>query len=215
MTLEQHVPANFPMLTSLTTNSDCLLSIPISKMNIETHPAPHEFLNALYYRIHGFEPDFPSPSDLQMLGIQAFQVATANDETIKFDPYFFLPHPERLLQKYPLDDSSATSLSKPRTLRDPTPTLEDFLKDEDKDPSSDPELEFTLQDVLKDKYRDPSPDPEAKLEDAKARLRWVLRDRDYYKDEWYTHADQVHSHICQEFFASPKGPTGTSIPVIS
>ncbi|CAI7588138.1 unnamed protein product [Penicillium palitans] len=120
-------------------------------MNIETHPAPHEFLDALYYRIHDFEPDFPSP--------------------------------KRLLRKYPLDDSSATSLSKPRTLRDPTPTLEDFLKDEEKDPPSDPELEFTLQDVLKDKYRDPSPDPEAKLEDAKARLRWVLRDRDYYKDE--------------------------------
>lgn len=191
MTLEQHVPANFPMLTSLTTNSDYLLSIPISKMNIETHPAPHEFLNALYYRIHGFEPDFPSPSDLQMLGIQAFQVATANDETIKFDPFFFLPHPERLLQKYPLDDSSATSLSKPRTLRDPTPTLENLLKDGARDPSSD---------------------PEAKLEDAKSRLRWVLRDRDYYKNKWYTHADQVHSHICQEVFARRKGPTGTFYP---
>ncbi|KAF4772131.1 hypothetical protein N7455_008987 [Penicillium solitum] len=92
-------------------------------MNIETHPAPHEFLTALYYQVHGFEPDFPSPSDLQMLGIQAFQVATANDETIQSDPCFVLPHLERLLQKYPLDDSSAPSLSKPRTLRDPTPTL--------------------------------------------------------------------------------------------
>ncbi|KAJ5676275.1 hypothetical protein N7536_012447 [Penicillium majusculum] len=92
-------------------------------MNIETHPAPHEFLTALYYQVHGFEPDFPSPSDLQMLGIQAFQVATANDETIQSDPCFFLPHLERLLQKYPLDDSSTPSLSKPRTLRDPTPTL--------------------------------------------------------------------------------------------
>lgn len=118
-------------------------------MNIETHPAPHKFLNALYYQVHGFEPDFPSPSDLQMLGIQAFQVATVNDETIQFDPCFFLPHPERLLQKYPHEDSSAPSLSKPRTLRGLTPTLEDFLKDEDRDPSSD---------------------PEAKLEDAKFRL---------------------------------------------
>ncbi|CAI7568574.1 unnamed protein product [Penicillium discolor] len=159
-------------------------------MNIETHPAPHEFLNALYYQVHGFEPDFPSPSDLQMLGIQAFQVAT----------------------KYPHEDSSAPSLSKPRTLRDPTPTLEDFLKDEDRDPSSDPEIEFTLQDVSKDEDRDPSPDPEAKLEDAKFRLRWALRDRDEYKHEWYTHADQVHGHICQEAFARQKGPTGTFYP---
>ncbi|KAJ9487299.1 hypothetical protein VN97_g6032 [Penicillium thymicola] len=178
-------------------------------MNIETHSAPHEFLYALYNRVHGFEPNLPSPSDLQMLGIQAFQVATTNDETIQFDPCFFLPHPERLLQKYPLDDSSGTSLSRPRTLRDPNPTLEDFLKDEDRDPSPDRGVVFTVKAVWKDEDRGPSPDPEAKLEDAKVRLKWALRTRDEFKDEWYTHADEVYGHVDQQVHACRKGPTGT------
>ncbi|KAJ5462315.1 hypothetical protein N7530_010520 [Penicillium desertorum] len=107
-------------------------------MNTETHE-PHGFINALYYRVKDFEPDFPSPDDLQMLGIRAFQVPTTNDEIIQFDPCFFLPHPERFLQKYPLDNSSDVISTHPRTLRDPTPTLEDILKDEDGDLPSDPE----------------------------------------------------------------------------
>ncbi|OQD91524.1 hypothetical protein PENSOL_c052G04214 [Penicillium solitum] len=134
-------------------------------MNIETHPAPHEFLTALYYQVHGFEPDFPSPSDLQMLGIQA--------ET----------SPEISTRRFQYSQSQQTT-----HIEGPYPDPEDYLKDED---------------------RDPSPDPEAKLEDAKFRLRWALRDRDEYKHEWYTHADQVHGHICQEVFARRKGPTGT------
>ncbi|KAJ5188190.1 hypothetical protein N7491_004514 [Penicillium cf. griseofulvum] len=64
---------------------------------------PHGFLKRLYQRVEAFEANHPLHDDLQWLGIQVSQVATVN-ETILFDPCFFRPHPERLLQKYPVDD---------------------------------------------------------------------------------------------------------------
>ncbi|CAG8040312.1 unnamed protein product [Penicillium nalgiovense] len=122
-----------------------------------------------------------------MLGIRAFQVPTTNDESIQFDPCFFLPHPERLLQKYPRDNSSNVISSHPRTLRDPTPTLEDNLKDEDGDLPSD---------------------PEDRLRVAKSRLEFTLDWRDDWKDEWYTHANIVHNYINAHIGATREGPTG-------
>jgi hypothetical protein len=155
-------------------------------MDHEQHPEPHEYLRSLYQRVKDFEPDFPSPDDLQMLGIQAFQVATANDGTIKFNPCFFLPHSERLFQRYPLDDIIG---SRPRTLRSPTPTLEDVLKDEPRLVLSDPE------DLSNAKRK------------LKWKLEWKLECRDTFKDDWSLHAMQVHSHIEQHLSALRKGPT--------
>jgi hypothetical protein len=118
-----------------------------------------------------------------MLGIQAFQVATANDDTIKFNPCFFLPHSERLLQRYPLDDSI---VSRPRTLRSPTPTLEDVLKNERRLVVSDPEKD---------------------LSNAKWNLKWKLENRRLSKDHWESHAMRVHDHIQEHVSPLREGPT--------
>jgi hypothetical protein len=64
---------------------------------------PHGFLKLLSWQLRVFEPNHPSLDDLQRLGIQVSQVATVGDELIQFDPCFFLPHPDRLLKKYPVE----------------------------------------------------------------------------------------------------------------
>lgn len=48
---------------------------------------------------------FLSPSDLQGFGIRAYQVGITDDGVLQFHPCFFLPHPGRVLQKYPIDTS--------------------------------------------------------------------------------------------------------------
>lgn len=44
-----------------------------------------------------------SPSDLRAFGIQASQVDLADDGLLHFEPRFFELHPERVLEKYPID----------------------------------------------------------------------------------------------------------------
>jgi hypothetical protein len=117
-----------------------------------------------------------------MLGIQAVQVATANDDTIKFNPCFFLPHSKRLLQRYPLNNI----ICRPRTLRSPTPTLEN---------------------VLKNKRRRVSSDPEEDLSHAKHELEWKLKNRRLSKNSWYSHATRVYHHIQEHVSPLRKGPT--------
>ena len=64
----------------------------------------HAFLESLFQQVKDFEPDFPSPGDLQGLGYQTFEVPFDPNENgaLKFDPCFFRPHPEKLLEKYPI-----------------------------------------------------------------------------------------------------------------
>jgi hypothetical protein len=61
-------------------------------------------LHSLYLRVKEYKPFFLSLDDLKVLGIQASQVETSQDGDINFNPCFFQPHPDRVLQKYPLDD---------------------------------------------------------------------------------------------------------------
>jgi hypothetical protein len=69
----------------------------------ESRSQPHAFLKSLFQRLEDLEPDFPSPEDLQGLGIQTFEVPfDPDEETLKFDPCFFRPHPDKLLEKYPI-----------------------------------------------------------------------------------------------------------------
>lgn len=65
---------------------------------------PHAFLRSLSQQVNDFEPDFLSRGDLQRLGIQTFEVPFDPNENgaLKFDPCFFKPHPEKLLEKYPI-----------------------------------------------------------------------------------------------------------------
>ncbi|CAI7653377.1 unnamed protein product [Penicillium viridicatum] len=70
----------------------------------ESQAQPHAFLRSLSQQVKDFEPDFPSRGDLEGLGIQTFEVPFDPNENgaLKFDPCFFKPHPEKLLQKYPI-----------------------------------------------------------------------------------------------------------------
>ncbi|KAJ5228034.1 hypothetical protein N7489_008742 [Penicillium chrysogenum] len=69
----------------------------------ESRSQPHAFLKSLFQRLEDLEPDFPSPEDLQGLGIQTFEVPfDPDEETLKFDPCFFRPHPDKLLERYPI-----------------------------------------------------------------------------------------------------------------
>lgn len=70
----------------------------------ESQGQPHAFLRSLYQQVKNFEPDFPSHGDLQGLGIQTFEVPFDPNENgaLKYDPCFFQPHPEKLLEKYPI-----------------------------------------------------------------------------------------------------------------
>jgi hypothetical protein len=75
------------------------------EMDAQTPIRRRGILKHLYQRIKDYESFFLSPSDLQGLGIQAFQVGITDDGVLQFHPCFFRPHPERVLQKYPLDTS--------------------------------------------------------------------------------------------------------------
>jgi hypothetical protein len=68
----------------------------------ESQAQPHVFLRSLVQRVEDLEPDFPSPGDLQGLGIQTFEMSLNPDETLKCDPCYFRPHPDKLLEKYPI-----------------------------------------------------------------------------------------------------------------
>lgn len=57
----------------------------------------------LYQNFGSSQPWFFSADDLQGLGIRTLQVDVTSDGTLKFDPCFFRPYPERVLQKYALD----------------------------------------------------------------------------------------------------------------
>jgi hypothetical protein len=62
-----------------------------------------ESLERLLQELHSCDSVFLSPDDFQKLGIQASQIDMTEDGGLHFDPCFFQPHPERVLEKYPLD----------------------------------------------------------------------------------------------------------------
>lgn len=87
---------------------------------------PYGLLKRLSRQLKAFEPDHPSNDDLQRLGIQASRVATVNDEII-FNPCFFRPHPDRLLQKYPVNPDPEENEKPPRLRL--VPTFDEILED--------------------------------------------------------------------------------------
>jgi hypothetical protein len=70
----------------------------------EPQVQPHTFLRCLLRQLQSLDSKFPSSEEVQGLGIQAFEVSLTpiNHGTLEFDPCFFKPHPDKLLEKYPL-----------------------------------------------------------------------------------------------------------------
>lgn len=75
------------------------------EMDAQTLIRRHDVLKNLHQQVNDCESFFLSPSNLQGFGIRAYQVGITDDGVLQFHPCFFLPHPERVLQKYPIDTS--------------------------------------------------------------------------------------------------------------
>lgn len=128
-----------------------------------------ERIRDLVRRIETCEIIFLSPSDLQeAFGIEARQVGSAENGFPLFEPRFFEPHPERVLQKYPID--VVANHYDVRQL-DCVPTLSDAL----------------------DTVRKTSPAPENILEAAQRLLDERLEE--FWSWDFHNHADSIHCHI--------------------
>ena len=90
---------------------------------------PHDFLKSLFRQLRVFESNHPSFDDLQKLGIKVSQVATVGDELIQFDPCFFLPHPDRLLKKYPVEADPDTPRPTTPPRLNAVPTFDQLLEE--------------------------------------------------------------------------------------
>lgn len=100
----------------------------------------HARIWELVRRIENCESIFLSPSDLQeTFGIEARQVGSAEIGFPLFEPRFFEPHPEQVLQKYPIDmvkndydvrqlECVPTLSEALDTVRKTSPTPEDILE---------------------------------------------------------------------------------------
>lgn len=72
-------------------------------MDVDAKATRDDSLNRLQQQVRSGEPGFFSPDDLRIFGIQASQIDMTEDGRLQFDPCFFHPHPEKVLEKYPLD----------------------------------------------------------------------------------------------------------------
>ena len=63
------------------------------------------------------ESVFFSLDDLQMFGIQASQTDMIEDDRLQFEPCFFQPHPESVLEKYLIDPLNMDEDIKPLNLQ--------------------------------------------------------------------------------------------------
>lgn len=152
-------------------------------MHARTKPTRHPVLTLLYRRLKDHESFFLSPSNLQDLGIQASQVDITDDGILQFQPCFFRPYPERVLQLYPLDTSAMT---------EGLPELYD-----------QPDLASILAKVLLE-----YPDAEDPLKVARNEYeeRALVRS----PDEWETHARETEYYISLVHNAPRKGRPGLS-----
>ncbi|KAJ5509959.1 hypothetical protein N7453_002062 [Penicillium expansum] len=130
---------------------------------------PHSFLKRLSRQLKAFESNHPSYDNLQRFGIQVSQVATVNNENILFDPCFFHPHPDRLLQKYPVSLSPEENEKPPRMRL--VPTLDEILED------------------CQEEYSDPEEVQEA----VEAQIE-ALENLQYHED-WYMQGLSIHEYM--------------------
>jgi hypothetical protein len=86
------------------------------EMDIQSQIRRCEAVKHLYQQFGISKPWFFSPDDLQGLGIQTLQIDVTGDGSLQFDPCFFRPYPERVLQKYPLDLVQMAAEFPPQTL---------------------------------------------------------------------------------------------------
>ncbi|KAJ5426364.1 hypothetical protein N7465_001434 [Penicillium sp. CMV-2018d] len=159
---------------------------------------PHDLLKRLSWQLKAFELNHPSNDDLQRLGIQVSQVATVNDEIILFNPCFFRPHPDRLLQKYPVN-SDPEENEKPPRLR-LVPTFDEILEDCQEEYSNPEEAQQAVESQIE------------ALQDLQYDEDWYMQGLSIYDYmDWQLHASRtIQPGICclwdlgdQEYFSPP------------
>ena len=134
-------------------------------------------LKRLHQRVRNHQSVFLSPGDLQKLGIQAFQVDITDDGILQFDPCFFQPYPEKVLQKYPLDPVS----------------MDDWF----------PKLNYQpdLNEILK-RIREIYPEAEDCVEIAQAKYEHEVA---LMEGSWMERAREMYDHIDWQLYAWRKG----------
>lgn len=137
-----------------------------------------EILWAIWRQVEKCQSVFLSPSDLQAFGIQASQVDITDDGVPHFEPRFFEPHPEGVLQKYPID--AAENNYDIRRL-DCVPTLQDAL----------------------DTVQENPPVAEDPLEAAQKLFKDRLESYNFWEN--YSHASWIHDHIEYELESFREG----------
>lgn len=124
-------------------------------------------LKRLQQQVRSCESVFLSPDDLQMFGIQASQIDMTEDGRLQFDPCFFQPHPERVLEKYPLDPLNMDEDMEPLNLR--------------------PDYDAILE-----KYSEVFPDTDEAIRYATERYN---QDIELYAEDWLAHSHRTWQHI--------------------
>lgn len=116
---------------------------------------------------------------MQALGVEARQVGTTDDDgVLQLEPRYFEPHPDKVLQRYPID--AAANNYDIRRLK----------------------CILTLQGAL-DTVRETMPASENPLEEAQKLLEERLEK--YHSWDDYAHADWIHCHIEYQLTALREG----------
>ncbi|KAJ5630623.1 uncharacterized protein N7484_010723, partial [Penicillium longicatenatum] len=137
----------------------------------------------LYRKFGLSQPWYYSSGDLQSLGIQALQIDVTGDGTLKFDPCFFRPYPEKALQVYPPDFVQMADISPPQTLTSLT---------------SRPEVTSMIQ-----------IEEETGVKNEAARATYNSAKKLLGPDEWHDHARETYSFIQSHLNCARIGLTGS------
>ncbi|KAJ5121603.1 uncharacterized protein N7515_009564 [Penicillium bovifimosum] len=160
-------------------------------MDKQTQTRRCDEFKRVYKLLKSCESWFLTPGDLQGLGIYSQQVGMAGDDSVQFDPCFFRPYPEKVLQRYPLDTvSMAADHQTLKRLNNPR------------------DFHTLLREVQNE------PGIENPLETAKS--RWDRMALLFGSDAWEDHARQTHWHIRSQRMLPRRGlPRGSTLSDLS
>lgn len=147
-------------------------------MNSHAKAQRDQRLKQLYDQVDDYGFVFLSPEDLQVCGIQASQVDITEDGTLLFNPCFFRPHPERVLEKYPLDPLKNAPYTPPLKFRMDWDTLFENIK------KGSPGI----------KHEDA-----VKLTNHEFSLKTAMM-----ASNWYGQTDETHHHIMGQIGLHPR-----------
>ncbi|KAJ5730896.1 uncharacterized protein N7483_005404 [Penicillium malachiteum] len=85
------------------------------KINLSSRSDLCNSLASLYQKVSDLETNIPTADDIQNLGseikirVTKVKIAEGSNGILQFNPRFFLPHPENVLEEYPIDVKATKS----------------------------------------------------------------------------------------------------------